>query len=101
MWLPDIARTGCNAVGVDWTIDLRDAKSLTDNKVALQGNMDPGVLYGTKEVIREEVQRVLESYGAGGRHIFNLGHGIHQYIDPENVECMVETLHELSPAFHN
>jgi uroporphyrinogen decarboxylase len=100
MWLPDIARTGCNGVGVDWTTDLRDARSLTDDKVALQGNMDPGVLYGSKETIRAEVQRVLESYGNGGRHIFNLGHGIHQHIDPENVEVMVETVHELSPAFH-
>lgn len=100
MWLPDIARTGCNAVGVDWTTDLRDARSLTDDKVALQGNMDPGVLYGSKQTIREEVQSVLESYGSGGRHIFNLGHGIHQHIDPDNVEVMVETVHELSPAFH-
>ena len=63
MWLPDIARTGCDAVGVDWTIDLRDARALTRDYVALQGNLDPGVLYGSKSKIREEVQRVLESYG--------------------------------------
>lgn len=100
MWLPDIARTGCDAVGVDWTIDLRDARALTNDRVALQGNLDPGVLYGSKSKIREEVQRVLESYGEGERHIFNLGHGIHQHIDPENVEFMIETVHELSPAFH-
>lgn len=100
MWLPDIARTGCNAVGVDWTIDLRDARALTQDRVALQGNLDPGVLYGTHEKIKEEVQRVLESYGHGHRHIFNLGHGIHQHVDPENVQFMIETVHELSPAFH-
>ncbi len=101
MWLPDIARTGCNAVGVDWTIDLSDARKLTENRVALQGNLDPGVLYGTQEKIREEVLRVLESYGTGDRHIFNLGHGIHQHIDPDNVEYLVEVLHELSPQFHD
>ena len=100
MWLPDIARTGCNAVGVDWTIDLRDARSLTQDKVALQGNLDPGVLYGTPERIKSEVGRVLESYGTGHRHIFNLGHGIHQHVQPENVEIMIESVHELSPAFH-
>lgn len=100
MWLPDIARTGCNAVGVDWTIDLRDARALTQDKVALQGNLDPGVLYGTEAKIKTEVQQVLESYGAGHRHIFNLGHGIHQYVNPDNVEFMIETVHELSPAFH-
>ena len=64
MWLPDIARTGCAAVGVDWTIDLRDARALTQDKVTLQGNLDPGVLYGSKKKIRQEVIRVLESYGA-------------------------------------
>ncbi len=100
MWLPEIARTGCDGVGVDWTTDLRDARALTSNKVTLQGNLDPGVLYGSKPKIREEVSRVLESYGTGDRHIFNLGHGIHQHIDPDNVEYMIETVHELSPAFH-
>ncbi len=100
MWLPQIARTGCDGVGVDWTTDLRDARALTSDKVVLQGNLDPGVLYGSKTKIREEVIRVLESYGEGDRHIFNLGHGIHQHIDPDNVEFMIETVHELSPAFH-
>ena len=76
------------------------AFALTRDSVALQGNLDPGVLYGSKSKIREEVQRVLESYGEGERHIFNLGHGIHQHIDPENVDFMIETVHELSPAFH-
>jgi len=101
MWLPQIARTGCDGVGCDWTIDLRDARALTDDKVTLQGNLDPGVLYGSRAKIKAEVIRVLESYGEGERHIFNLGHGIHQHIDPDNVEFMIETLHELSPSFHS
>jgi len=100
MWLPQIARSGCDCVGVDWTTDLRDARALTSDKVALQGNLDPGVLYGSKAKIKQEVLRVLESYGEGDRHIFNLGHGIHQHIDPDNVEHMIESVHELSPVFH-
>ena len=99
-WLTDIAKTGCNGVGVDWTTDLKEARSLTSDQVALQGNMDPGVLYGSKVRIAEEVKRVLDSYGSGHRHIFNLGHGIHQHIDPDNVQHMIETLHSLSPAYH-
>jgi len=100
MWLPNIARTGCDGVGIDWTCDLHDARALTSDKVTLQGNLDPGVLYGSRESIREEVAQVLDSYGHGNRHIFNLGHGIHQHIDPENVECMIEAVHEFSPAYH-
>jgi len=88
VWLSDIAATGCTGVGVDWTI------------VTLQGNLDPGVLYGSKARIKDEVARVLASYGHGERHIFNLGHGIHQHIDPDNVASMLESLHELSPAYH-
>ncbi len=99
-WLTEIANTGCHGVGVDWTTDLQEARALTNDAVALQGNMDPGVLYGTKERISEEVKRVLDSYGQGHRHIFNLGHGIHQHIDPDNVSHMIDTLHSLSPSYH-
>lgn len=100
-WLADIAQTGCHGIGVDWTTDLSEARTLTRDKVALQGNMDPGVLYGSKARIADEVERVLESYGHGHRHIYNLGHGIHQHIDPDNVAHMIETLHSLSPAYHS
>lgn len=98
--LAAIAQSGCQGVGVDWTTDLKEARSLTQDKVTLQGNLDPGVLYGSQEGIAREVKNVLESYGQGHRHIFNLGHGIHQYIDPDNVQHMLETLHKLSPAYH-
>jgi len=100
VWLSDIAATGCTGVGVDWTMDLADARALTGDNVTLQGNLDPGVLYGSKARIKDEVARVLASYGHGERHIFNLGHGIHQHIDPDNVASMLESLHELSPAYH-
>ncbi|MEM7256777.1 MAG: uroporphyrinogen decarboxylase [Pseudomonadota bacterium] len=98
--LTQLAATGCHGVGVDWTTDLEQARQLTGNRVALQGNMDPGVLYGSKRCITEEIQTILQSYGQGHRHIFNLGHGIHQHISPENVAHLIETLHALSPAFH-
>ncbi|MEM7257127.1 MAG: uroporphyrinogen decarboxylase [Pseudomonadota bacterium] len=100
-WLADIANTGCHGVGVDWTTDLAEARSITHDKVALQGNMDPGVLYGSKDKITKEVKRVLDSYGRGHGHIFNLGHGIHQHIDPDNVAHMLDTLHALSPSYHS
>ncbi len=100
LWLGEIAATGCACVGVDWTMDLADARTRAGEQTALQGNLDPGTLYGTPATIRRGVQQVLESYGTGHRHIFNLGHGIHQHIDPANVEIMVEAVHELSPAFH-
>lgn len=100
MWLADIAATGAACVGVDWTTDLADARARVGEKTALQGNLDPGALYGTEQSIRDEVLQVLRSYGNGHRHIFNLGHGIHQHIDPANVETMVAAVHEFSPAFH-
>ena len=98
--LAEIAQTGCHGVGVDWTTDLAEARQLTQDKVALQGNMDPGVLYGSKGRIATEVEHILSSYGKGHRHIFNLGHGIHQHIDPDNVAHMLDTLHRLSPDYH-
>ena len=99
-WLDKIAATGCNAVGVDWTTDLATARKLTNDKVALQGNLDPCVLYASPEKIRQEVQKVLESYGTGPGHVFNLGHGIHQHVNPDNLGAMVEAVGDLSPAFH-
>jgi uroporphyrinogen decarboxylase len=100
-WLDTMAATGADALGVDWTIDLSDARKLTGDKVALQGNMDPCILYSNPERIREEVKTVLASYGKGPGHVFNLGHGIHPTIDPENVGAFINAVHEFSPEYHS
>jgi uroporphyrinogen decarboxylase len=99
-WLEGMAETGCNALGLDWTTDLKDARARVGNKVALQGNMDPAILYAAPERIRTEVGAVLESYGKGPGLVFNLGHGIHQHIDPDKVAVLVESVHEQSKKYH-
>jgi len=95
-WLSDMADTGCDGLGVDWTIDLADAKAAVNGRVALQGNLDPSVLYGSHERIRLEVKKVLDSFGTDPGHVFNLGHGIHQFVNPENLGVMVEAVREFS-----
>jgi uroporphyrinogen decarboxylase len=99
-WLDVMADTGCDALGVDWTTDLAEARAMVGSRVALQGNLDPAVLYASPEVIREEVRRVLESFGHGSGHVFNLGHGIHPEVKPEHAGAMIEAVVELSPAYH-
>jgi uroporphyrinogen decarboxylase len=99
-WLPDMAATGCDALGVDWTTDLSDARRAVGDRVALQGNLDPSVLYAPPAEIREQVAKVLASYGPGAGHVFNLGHGIHPDVPPEHAFAMVEAVHELSPQYH-
>ncbi len=99
-WLDRMAETGCDALGVDWTTDLADARRLVGDRVALQGNLDPCALYASPGRIREEVRRVLESYGRGPGHVFNLGHGITPDVNPEHAGAMVAAVHELSPPFH-
>ena len=99
-WLPEIAATGCQAVGLDWTFDINQARSLVGDKVALQGNLDPTILYASDKVIRNEVKKVLDNFGHGSGHVFNLGHGIQQYVDPEKVSVLVSAVRELSPAYH-
>ena len=99
-WLDVMAETGCDALGVDWTTDLATARAATGGKVALQGNMDPGALYASPERIREEVRKVLDSYGAGHGHIMNLGHGITPDVKPEHAGAFFAAVHELSPAYH-
>jgi uroporphyrinogen decarboxylase len=99
-WLEAMAGTGCDGLGVDWTTDLSEARAKVGDKVALQGNLDPAVLYASPEVIREEVRQVLESFGHGPGHVFNLGHGIHPEVKPEHAGAMIEAVVELSPAFH-
>jgi len=95
-WLDDMANTGCDGLGVDWTTDLATARKLTDGKVALQGNLDPSVLYSDDDTIKAEVKKVLASYGDGPGHVFNLGHGIHQHINPDRVKTLVDSVHEFS-----
>ena len=99
-WLGPMADTGCDALGVDWTTDLSEARRLTGGRVALQGNLDPCVLHASPQRIREEVGRVLESYGKGTGHIFNLGHGIHPDVNPDHAAVLVQAVHDLSPPYH-
>ncbi|OIZ94188.1 uroporphyrinogen decarboxylase [Candidatus Rickettsiella isopodorum] len=100
LWLEKIAKSGCDAIGLDWTIDIGLARQRLNNKVALQGNMDPAVLFANPENIRNEVMSILQSYGSGSGHVFNLGHGISQFTSPENVKIFVDAVHQLSPAFY-
>ena len=100
-WLEAMAESGADALGLDWTVDLADARSRVHDSVALQGNMDPTLLYTNPDRIREEVKSILASYGKGPGHVFNLGHGIHPTIAPENVAALVNAVHEFSPEFHN
>ena len=99
-WLEGIAATGCDCVGLDWTIDLGEARRRIGTQAALQGNVDPAVLLTTPEAVRREVERALESFGSGAGHVFNLGHGVPQLTPPENVAALVAAVHELSPKFH-
>ena len=100
LWLEAIAGSGCDCVGLDWTIEIGQARTRIGDKVSLQGNMDPSVLYATPERIRQEVSRILESFGPGNGHVFNLGHGIHQHVEPERAGAFIEAVHELSAPYH-
>ncbi len=99
-WLESQSQIGADCLGLDWTIDIGMARKRVGDKVALQGNMDPTVLYAKPERIREEVGFILESYGAGNGHVFNLGHGIHQHVNPDHAKAFVDAVHELSVPFH-
>ncbi|WP_371187080.1 uroporphyrinogen decarboxylase [Thalassotalea maritima] len=101
MWLESIAATGCDAVGLDWTINIEDAVKRVGDKVALQGNMDPSMLYAPKERIEQEVQTILSGFGDKGTgHVFNLGHGIHPDVNPEHAGYFIDAVHRLSKPFH-
>jgi len=101
LWLESMAQTGADALGLDWTIDIGAARSRVGNKVALQGNMDPSVLYGSPSRIREEVAHILASFGHGEGHVMNLGHGIDQFTNPEHAWAFIEAVHELSAKYHS
>jgi uroporphyrinogen decarboxylase len=99
-WLELMADTGCDALGLDWTLDIGDARARVGDRVALQGNLDPCTLYASADVIRRSVAEILEGYGRGSGHVFNLGHGIHPAIPPEHAGAMIEAVHELSRPYH-
>jgi uroporphyrinogen decarboxylase len=99
-WLEDIAATGCDGVGVDWTVDLGEARRRVGDRVALQGNLDPAALYATPDHIRQQVAQVLADFGSGPGHVFNLGHGIQPGVEPDAVRALVQAVHELSAPCH-
>jgi uroporphyrinogen decarboxylase len=100
LWLQAIAECGCDALGVDWTVDLARARSQVGAHMALQGNMDPLVLMSSPGSIRDEAARVLAEYGNGPGHVFNLGHGVSQHTPPEHVRALIDAVHELSRPYH-
>ncbi|WP_332707746.1 uroporphyrinogen decarboxylase [Plesiomonas shigelloides] len=99
-WLEAIADTGCDAVGLDWTTSLADARARIGSRVALQGNMDPSMLYAPPVRIEQEVASLLAEFGAGTGHVCNLGHGIHPDVDPAHAGVFVEAVHRLSQPYH-
>ncbi len=100
LWLEAMADAGYDALGLDWQTDIGQARARVGDRVALQGNMDPITLYAQPEVIRQKVGKVLQGFGNGSGHVFNLGHGILPDINPEHVKAMVDAVHELSPHYH-
>lgn len=100
LWLESIADSGADALGLDWSCDLGEARHRVGNRVALQGNMDPTVLYAKPAAIRAEVARILKSYGNGSGHVFNLGHGITPEVDPAHAGAFMEAVHEYSAQYH-
>ena len=103
VWIPELACSGADALGIDWTISLGKARQLAGAKVALQGNMDPGILFADERAVREGVRAVLDSFGnvGTGGHVFNLGHGVDQHTPVENVAALVDEVHSYSPRFHS
>ncbi|MDR3300635.1 MAG: uroporphyrinogen decarboxylase [Candidatus Accumulibacter sp.] len=97
LWLEDLAACGCDALGLDWTIDIGAARQRVGDNVALQGNLDPGVLLASPEAIARETRAVLDSFGASDSgHVFNLGHGVSRFTPPEHVAVLVDTVHDYS-----
>jgi len=99
-WLEAMAATGCDAIGVDWTVDLASARARVGARVALQGNLDPCTLHAAPEAIRAQTAEVLAQYGRGAGHVFNLGHGISRHTPPDRVAVLVDAVHELSRPYH-
>jgi len=104
LWLEDIAHSGADAVGLDWTMSLQKARACVKDKVALQGNLDPAILFSPEDVVRGEARKVIDAFGkiegTGAGHVFNLGHGINQFAPIESVAALVEEVHSYSRQFH-
>ncbi len=100
LWLEDIAACGCDAIGLDWMTDISDARRRVGTQVALQGNLDPMILMSSPEIIRRETGRILDAYGHGGGHVFNLGHGISRFTPPDHARALVDAVHQLSRRYH-
>jgi uroporphyrinogen decarboxylase len=100
-WLEAMADSGADCLGIDWTTDIGAARSRVGDRVALQGNMDPSMLYASPQRIRSEVAAILEGFGRGNGHVFNLGHGVTPGVDPDHVSAFVDAVAELSPAYHD
>jgi uroporphyrinogen decarboxylase len=96
LWLESMADSGADALGLDWTIDIGEARRRVGGRVALQGNMDPAVLFSPPAAIEREAKRILERFGRGPGHVFNLGHGVSQFTPPEHVQALVEAVHRHS-----
>jgi uroporphyrinogen decarboxylase len=99
-WLEAMAASGCDALGLDWTVDPAAARARVGQRVALQGNLDPAVLMGSPDGVEREVRRVLDAFGPAPGHVFNLGHGISQHAPHDNVRVLVETVHHYSHVLH-
>ena len=99
-WLEDIAAIGCDAVGLDWSVDIGQARARIGDRVALQGNLDPSVLFAPAEVVQREAEKILAAFGSGSGHVFNLGHGISQFTPPETVKVLVDCVHQSSAPYH-
>ena len=100
-WLNEISKSGCNAIGLDWTIDISSARKIVGENVCLQGNLDPCALHGSKESIQNAASKIIDSYGFGHKHIFNLGHGIDQFVNPDNLNVLIKYVKEYSVKYHN
>jgi uroporphyrinogen decarboxylase len=98
--LDKLAEIGADVLGLDWTMNIGDVRNQVGDKVALQGNMDPTILYGSCEKIREEAGEILKSFGNGSGHVFNLGHGILPDVDPQNLKVLVDFVKKESAVYH-
>ena len=100
LWLESMADIGVDALGLDWTVDIGEARKRVGDQVALQGNLDPAILLSNPQAIEREVANILASYGSGSGHVFNLGHGITQFTPPENAGAMIDAVHAISRQYH-